>query len=83
MKENKIPSAEELAGQLSDTLGYDDLVDPIRFTSLVAIEFAKIHCKAALAHALEESLWVANIEGVDYDDIADSILSAYPEELIK
>ena len=80
MKENKIPSAEEFINR-ETLLKYFNDENP--FITDMLIKFAKIHVKAALETALEESLWVANIEGVDYDDIADSILSAYPEELIK
>ena len=79
MKENKIPSVEDyLKNSHATGMAFNR-----KTIQEVMIEFAKIHVKAALAHALEESLWVANIEGVDYDDIADSILPAYPEELIK
>lgn len=47
---NNIPTAEELADLMyySDTLGYDDLVNSVRFASLVAIELSKLHVKAAL-----------------------------------
>ena len=81
MKENKIPSAESILDSkfnesFTDQWVYNNITDAM-------VEFAKLHVKAALDAALKESLWVSGIEGVDYDDIADSILSAYPEELIK
>lgn len=32
---------EQIARELQDNLSYEDLIDPIRFASLVTIEFAK------------------------------------------
>lgn len=34
-------TAEQIAREMQDDLGYEDLVDPVKFASLVAIEFAK------------------------------------------
>ena len=41
MKENKIPSAKELAEILQSDADYNVLADPIKFASIVAIEFAE------------------------------------------
>ena len=103
MKENKIPSAEELAKILESDSGYDILIDYIKFTSFVATEFAKLHVKAALEAATEKAYidtfsknrnhrWVKMPEEFEFDPTnfehkyvvnKKSILSAYPEKLIK
>lgn len=75
---SKIPTAEELADLMyySDTLGYDDLVNPLKFASLVAIELSKLHVKAALEAAQKDAQVTESVA-------FDSILNAYPLENIK
>lgn len=55
LTKTKIPTAEELALQMQHDLGYEDLTDPVKFASLVAIEYAKLHLKAALDAAESEA----------------------------
>ena len=87
MKENKIPTAKEFCNsdELLKTIIFTNCLDngEVKELCVSLKRFAILHVKAALDAALKESLWVSGIEGVDYDDIADSILPAYPEELIK
>jgi len=83
--ENNIPTAEELALQMQDTLSYDDLINPYKFASLVSKEFAKLHVEAALKKASEDA------EINDYDEHKQysphinekTILNAYPLTNIK
>jgi hypothetical protein len=90
MKE--IPTAEELATNMQHDLSYDDLINPIKFASLVAIELTKIHVKAALKKASEKVEMIAdenqdfrlqNCNCVDYLINKNSILEAYTLDLIK
>lgn len=78
MEVNKIPAAEEFFNQYG---GYTREEMLIR-----AIEFAKMHVKAALEAAVENE--TARIYCRDsYDEFIEinkeSILTAYPENLIK
>ena len=79
MKENKIPSAEEHF-PLSEEWGLTG-----KLVHEKMVEFAKLHVKAALASAAENAVSITDIDKYIYGSIVDkdSILSAYPEELIK
>jgi hypothetical protein len=81
----KIPTAEELAIQMQNDLGYEDLVDRIRFASLVAVELTKIHVQAALKEASENADTCEEpvMRGHEVVVDKDSILNAYPLNLIK
>jgi len=72
---SKIPTAEDLATQMQHNLGYNDLIDPIKFASLVAIEYTKLHVQAALKAASD---WVGEKEGVDFN-----LKNSYPLDNIK
>lgn len=52
---NNIPTAEEIALKVEDVASYEELQNPIIFASLVAKEFAKLHVKAALEAASENT----------------------------
>jgi hypothetical protein len=81
----QIPTAEELATQMQESLGYDDLINPIKFASLVAIELTKLHIEAALKVASELSnLDLANDNAPDkLISLPDDILNSYPLTNIK
>lgn len=82
-------TAEELALEMQENLGYDDLIDKVSFASLVAIEFAKLHCEAQLQAILknikmkeyeqgDESLcWVVDNMGDAHVLNVESIINAY------
>ena len=53
---------------------------PIYFAELTAIEFAKFHVKQALLQASENAIYTFELENVIDKE---SILTAYPEHLIK
>lgn len=82
-------TAENLALQMQDTLGYDDLIDPVKFASLVATEFAKIHVQEALKEASKKvksyvdtnGEWTSSHVSASIDK--SSILNAYPLTNIK
>jgi hypothetical protein len=75
---NDIPTAELLAMQMRDSLGYNDLINPVNFASLVAIEFAKLHVEAQI-ETIKQS------DGFKYASFKeqDSISNAYPLDNIK
>ena len=81
MKENKIPTAKEFAlhyFHVTDEEEHEDVANNLK-------KFAKLHVKAALASAAENAESITDIDKYIYGSIVDkgSILSAYPEELIK
>ena len=94
MKENKIPSAESILDSkfnesFTDQWVYNNITDAM-------VEFAKLHVKAALEAAYnnaslkeeefeidEQICWNSSEMGDCYVLDKNSILSAYPEELIK
>ena len=96
MKENKIPSAVEVFLKHCPDLHKD--TDHVIIESIydAMVEFAKIHVKAALEAAYnnaslkeeefeidEQICWNSSEMGDCYVLDKNSILSAYPEELIK
>ena len=93
MKENKIPSAEEFMNR-ETLLKYFNDENP--FITDMLIKFAKLHVKAALEAAANNLKLYENMRSdtpqimknpfdtnCDFYIDRDSILSAYPEELIK
>ena len=92
MKENKIPSVEEyLKNSHATGMAFNR-----KAIQEVMVEFAKIHVKAALEAAYnnaslkeeefgidEQICWNSSEMGDCYVLDKNSILSAYPEELIK
>ena len=83
MKENKIPSAEDyLKNSHATGMAFNR-----KAIQEVMIEFAKLHVKAALEAAAENAEategWSTGFSGSAASVNEDSILNAYPEELIK
>lgn len=82
---SKIPTAKEYFAKRYNELGIyhaDDMQDE---DSVIAIEYAKLHVKAALEAARQnaklkyQDFGDGDLEGID----AQSILSAYPETNIQ
>ena len=97
MKENKIPSAEEYLKN-SETYEEEYSNISLHDAEQRMIEFAKIHVKAALDAAfLNSEMRISENDTTEFPNFTDnyddgyvtitisknSILSAYPEELIK
>jgi len=91
-------TAEDLAFIMQSDGSYEQLIDSVKFASLVAIEFAKYHVKLALEKAyLNSEMRVSENDTSEtpsftdnYDDgcvtitvSKDSILNAYPLDNIK
>ena len=88
MKENKIPSTVEVFLKHCPDLHKD--TDHVIIENIydAMVEFTKLHVKAALEAAAENAFISYHIPTEDDDRIykevnKKSILSAYPEELIK
>jgi len=95
---SKLPTAEDLALIMEQDGSYEELIDKVKFASLVAIEFAKIHVAEALKEAfLNSEMRVSENDTNEtpsftdnYDDgyvtitvSKESILNAYTLDLIK
>jgi hypothetical protein len=48
-------TAEDLAAEIENDLGYEELSSPTKFAALVAIEFAKLHVTEALRSAAKQA----------------------------
>jgi hypothetical protein len=77
----KIPTAQELGNKLYQPIG----MSCNEFAIKLAIEFAKLHVKAALKAASEEANTQEIGRGFTAETVVDkdSILNAYPESNIK
>ncbi len=74
----KIPTAQELGNTLYQPIG----MSCNEFAIKLAIEFAKLHVKAALEAALEDAPYGSSTDTVTYEDMK-VILDSYPETNIK
>jgi hypothetical protein len=74
----KIPTAQELGNKLYQPIG----MSCNEFAIKLAIEFAKLHVKAALEAALEDAPYGSSTDTVTYEDMK-VILDSYPETNIK
>lgn len=74
----QISTAEEFIQSRFSSIPYD--VDDI--TSLM-IDFAKLHLKNALEAALEDIPCGSSTDIHSYEDLEDTILNSYPENLIQ
>lgn len=74
----KIPTAEEIYTDFHFNYKGDEnrILEAMR-------EFAKLHVKAALKAALEDSPYGSSTDIPTYEDIKNAILNAYPETNIK
>ena len=81
MSNNKIPTTEDFI--VNSKPGNND--EWISFTEVqtLMIKFAKLHVKAALEAALEDSPHGSSTDIPSYEDMKESILNAYPLDLIK
>lgn len=82
--ENKIPTAEEFLNnykfKVGEHIGNSDFDTIAKY----AIEFAKLHVKAALKEALESIPCLGSSSDIaTYEEVEDAVLNAYPLTLIK
>lgn len=83
MEENKIVTAEEIANKIDEDFYkensyYLSLTSPQEFAEKVAIEFAKIHVKAALKAASEKTmLKVVNTEEFRNIEEGEDLVDSY------
>lgn len=78
-----IPTASELQDKYSFREKYD--FDSINYSAIekYAIEFAKLHVKAALEAVIQSGYKLGEDLGNDWDMDDQTIIDAYPEENIK
>ena len=76
-------TAEQCALDIQSDASYEELIDPIKFASIVAIKFARHHVRETLLQALEDSPTGSSTDIPSYEDMKDAILNAYPLEKIK
>jgi len=77
---NKIntPTADEFIQSRFSSVPYE--IDDI--TQLM-VDFAKMHVKAALLAALDNSPHGSSTDIPTYEEMSDAILNSYPEDLIQ
>ena len=75
MPKQIIPTAEEFLKQFE--LGNTGKID-IEDSKEAIIEFAKLHVKAALEAALEDSPYGSSTDIPTYEDMKKAILESYP-----
>lgn len=85
---NKIPTAEELAIKilLKGSTEYSSF-DRVTFTGKqlkeLAVEFAKLHVKAAIKMCIEDAPSGSSTDTVSYEDVVHALKDCYPLENIK
>ncbi len=80
---NKIPSAEEFLdiGLSESGFYFEGKMRNIAKRKL--IEFAKLHCQAAIKMCIESAPSGSSTDAVSYEDVVESLKDCYPLDNIK